>query len=164
MSADPIKRADVLAEINAEIERAKECGPHHIPILVSVRKAVTALTSPQADPAAGAACDRITAFLTRWKDGMFNGDTIFAIGIPPGLVELTVADLEAIISAAHIRRCGMIAQKKDKTSPGGDALRRAGYVPLPRWWVTQDQMDVIERMAKGNRDEVYRIKHGAANG
>lgn len=43
-------------------------------------------------------------------------------------------------------------------SPACDALRRAGYFVLPRWWVTQDQMDVIERMAKGNRDEVYRIK------
>jgi len=42
-----------------------------------------------------------------------------------------------------------------------EALRAAGYLALPRWWVTQDQFDVIERMAKGNRDEVYRIKYEA---
>ena len=31
-----------------------------------------------------------------------------------------------------------------KPNDGTEALRRAGYVALPRWWVTQDQMDVIE--------------------
>ncbi len=49
----------------------------------------------------------------------------------------------------------------NERTPACEALRRAGYVCLPRWWVTQDQMDVIERMATGNRDEVYRIKHEA---
>jgi hypothetical protein len=41
-----------------------------------------------------------------------------------------------------------------------EALRRAGYVVVPRLWVTQDQLEVIERMASGNKDEVWRIKHG----
>ena len=45
-----------------------------------------------------------------------------------------------------------------ETNEGTDALRRAGYIPLPRWWVTQDQYDVIERMAYGNKDEIWRIK------
>ena len=49
-----------------------------------------------------------------------------------------------------------------ETEDGNDALRKAGYVPLPRWWVTQDQFEVIERMAKGNKDEVWRIKKGVA--
>lgn len=37
-------------------------------------------------------------------------------------------------------------------------LRRAGYEKLPRWWVTRDQLEVIERMARGNLPEVRRIK------
>ncbi|WP_300440329.1 hypothetical protein [uncultured Mameliella sp.] len=40
------------------------------------------------------------------------------------------------------------------------ALRAAGYVPLPRWWVTQDQLEVIRRIAMGNEGEVNRIRNG----
>ena len=43
-------------------------------------------------------------------------------------------------------------------SPGAMALRRAGFVPLPRWWVTQDQLEVIHRMAHGNKDVVNEIR------
>ena len=39
-----------------------------------------------------------------------------------------------------------------------EALRAAGYTPLPRWWVTQDQLDVIRRIAMGNEGEVTRIR------
>lgn len=41
------------------------------------------------------------------------------------------------------------------------ALRAAGYSPLPRLWVTEDQMDVILRIAKGNVDEISRIRDEA---
>ena len=41
---------------------------------------------------------------------------------------------------------------------GSDALRNSGYVRPPRWWVTEDQFEVIRRMAFGNKDEVWRIK------
>lgn len=47
---------------------------------------------------------------------------------------------------------------RGELTPPCDALRRAGYVRLPRWWVTEQQFDVIERMANGNKDAVYRIK------
>ena len=30
------------------------------------------------------------------------------------------------------------------------ALRAAGYKPLPRWWVTQEQLDLIEYMIRDN--------------
>lgn len=48
-----------------------------------------------------------------------------------------------------------------ESSKGADALRRAGFIKLPRWWVTVDQYEVIERMAYGNKEEVYRIKNEA---
>lgn len=38
------------------------------------------------------------------------------------------------------------------------ALRAAGYIPLPRLWVTQEQMDLIAYMAKQNEVDVNRIR------
>jgi hypothetical protein len=46
-------------------------------------------------------------------------------------------------------------------SAGAQALRAAGYIPLPRLWVTQDQLDLIIYMAKQNEDEVNRIRAAA---
>jgi hypothetical protein len=43
-------------------------------------------------------------------------------------------------------------------SPAARALRAAGYVKLPGWWVTQEQFELIEYMCKGNLPEVNRIK------
>lgn len=48
-------------------------------------------------------------------------------------------------------------------SRGAKALREAGYVPLPRWWVTLEQMELIEYMAKQNQEEVNRIRGEARN-
>lgn len=39
------------------------------------------------------------------------------------------------------------------------ALRAEGYVPLPRWWVTQEQLDLIAYMARQNEAEVTRIRN-----
>lgn len=38
------------------------------------------------------------------------------------------------------------------------ALRAAGYKPLPRWWVTQEQLDLIEYMIRDNAADVNRIR------
>ena len=38
------------------------------------------------------------------------------------------------------------------------ALRKAGYLPLPRWWVRPDELDVIRRMAHNHQDHVTDIK------
>jgi hypothetical protein len=46
-------------------------------------------------------------------------------------------------------------------SPGARALRLAGYVKLPAWWVRQDQLQLIEYMAKQNSAEINRIKDKA---
>lgn len=43
-------------------------------------------------------------------------------------------------------------------SPGAMALRAAGFKPLPRWWVTQEQLDLIEYMIRDNAAEVNRIR------
>jgi len=47
-------------------------------------------------------------------------------------------------------------------SKGAKALRKAGFLPLPRLWVTQDQMETIKRIAEGNKDVVNEIR-GKAN-
>ena len=46
-------------------------------------------------------------------------------------------------------------------SPGARALRRAGYVKLPAWWVTQEQLELIEYMARQNKDDIDAIKEKA---
>jgi len=46
-------------------------------------------------------------------------------------------------------------------SPAAQALRAAGFVPLPRLWVTEDQLDAVIRMAKGNAGTVNSIRAAA---
>lgn len=46
-------------------------------------------------------------------------------------------------------------------SPAARALRAAGYVKLPGWWVTKEQADLVEYMARQNLDEINAIKERA---
>lgn len=46
-------------------------------------------------------------------------------------------------------------------SLGAQALRAAGYKPCPRWWLTQEQLELVEYMAKQNEAEVNRIRADA---
>jgi hypothetical protein len=46
-------------------------------------------------------------------------------------------------------------------SLGARALRLAGYVKLPAWWVTEEQLQLIEYIAKQNLAEINRIKDQA---
>lgn len=46
-------------------------------------------------------------------------------------------------------------------SLGAQALRAAGYKPCPRWWLTAEQLELVEYMAKQNADEVNRIRFRA---
>jgi hypothetical protein len=46
-------------------------------------------------------------------------------------------------------------------SPGARALRRAGYIKLPAWWVTQEQFELIQYMTKQNLPEINAIKERA---
>ena len=49
-------------------------------------------------------------------------------------------------------------------SPAARALRDAGYVKLPGWWVTQEQADLVEYMARQNLEEINAIKERANAG
>ena len=57
-----------------------------------------------------------------------------------------------------------MSRNSELKSPSADALRKAGFLPLPRLWVTQDQMEVIKRIAEGNRDVVNEIRAKARRG
>lgn len=46
-------------------------------------------------------------------------------------------------------------------SPGAVALRLAGYVKSPSFWVTQEQFELIQWMAKQNKEDIDRIKNDA---
>ena len=43
-------------------------------------------------------------------------------------------------------------------SPVAKALRAAGYKPCPRWWLTEEQMELLAYMAAQNADDVNRIR------
>lgn len=43
-------------------------------------------------------------------------------------------------------------------SPVGKKLREMGYVPLPRWWVTPEEMEIISRITKHHLPTVMKIK------
>ena len=49
-------------------------------------------------------------------------------------------------------------------SKAAKALRKAGFVPLPRMWVYPDQLEVIMKLAKGNKDVVNEIRGKALRG
>lgn len=44
-------------------------------------------------------------------------------------------------------------------SPSARALRRAGFVPLPRLWVKGEDMPVIREIAERYSDEVNEVRH-----
>lgn len=39
-----------------------------------------------------------------------------------------------------------------------EALREAGFVRLPAWWVKREDLEVIHRMAHEHADEVTRLR------
>jgi hypothetical protein len=49
-------------------------------------------------------------------------------------------------------------------SPAARALRDAGYVKLPGWWVKQSDFELIEYMARQRLPEIETIKRRANNG
>ena len=46
-------------------------------------------------------------------------------------------------------------------SPAARALRQAGFVKCPSWWITQDQLELIEYLARQNLEQINRIKEKA---
>jgi hypothetical protein len=43
-------------------------------------------------------------------------------------------------------------------SPVGKKLREMGFVPMPRWWVTPEELEIIGRITKHHLPTVLRIK------
>jgi hypothetical protein len=46
----------------------------------------------------------------------------------------------------------------EPTGRAAIALRAAGYKTLPRWWATQEQINLVEDLVKKNGPEVNRIR------
>ena len=51
--------------------------------------------------------------------------------------------------------------REASNSPGARALRLAGFVKLPAWWVTGEQLLLIEYLARQNLETINRIKDQA---
>lgn len=47
-------------------------------------------------------------------------------------------------------------------SRGAMALRAAGYKPCPRWWLTDEQLELVAYMAAQNSDAVNQIRAEAS--
>ncbi len=62
---------------------------------------------------------------------------------------------------SELRSCANTMPREVSNSPGARALRLAGYVKLPAWWVTQEQLELIEYMAKQNKADIDAIKERA---
>ena len=43
-------------------------------------------------------------------------------------------------------------------SPAAQALRDAGYVKMPGWWLTREQAELVAYMARQNLEDIERIK------
>lgn len=39
-----------------------------------------------------------------------------------------------------------------------DAMRKAGFVKIPAWWVTRDELEVIHRMAHKHSTRITSIR------
>jgi hypothetical protein len=51
-----------------------------------------------------------------------------------------------------------MAKTPPKNYGVNEALRAAGYVRIPAWWVTPHELEVIHRMAHNHRSEITRIR------
>lgn len=49
-------------------------------------------------------------------------------------------------------------RQRQRRRQSGELLRKAGYVPIPRWWVRPDELDVIYRMAHNHQREITEIR------
>ena len=51
--------------------------------------------------------------------------------------------------------------REASNSPGARALRLAGYVKLPGWWVTTEQLELVRYLAQQNKETIEAIKEKA---
>jgi hypothetical protein len=43
-------------------------------------------------------------------------------------------------------------------SPIAQKLRGMGFVPMPRWWVTPEELEIISRITKHHMPTIMRVK------
>lgn len=48
--------------------------------------------------------------------------------------------------------------KRDLKGKAAVALRAAGFMPLPRWWVREDELQAIARIKEKHEEEVNEIR------
>jgi len=48
--------------------------------------------------------------------------------------------------------------REASNTPGARALRLAGYLKCPAWWLTTEQFELLKYMAEQNLPEISRIK------
>ena len=51
-----------------------------------------------------------------------------------------------------------VGRANNLKSPVANELRARGFIPLPRLWVTQDQLSVIFRMAEGHQEIINEVR------
>lgn len=53
----------------------------------------------------------------------------------------------------------MVSKTSPKNLGVNEALRAAGFVRIPAWWVTPDELEVIHRMAHNHEEIVTEIRN-----
>ena len=69
--------------------------------------------------------------------------------------------LETWFLAVGTARVVFMSNGSELKSPGAQALRKAGFVPLPRLWVKAADLAVIKQYAERYEDEVNAIRKEA---
>lgn len=64
---------------------------------------------------------------------------------------------------APLQRRGATMPRGESNSPAAEALRAEGFVKLPGWWVTREDFELIEYMARQNLPAINRIKNNAGD-
>ena len=57
------------------------------------------------------------------------------------------------------RRNKLSSPEYKKDHPVAHALREAGFIPIPRYWIKGDDMPKLKVISDGHREEVNRIRH-----
>lgn len=47
---------------------------------------------------------------------------------------------------------------KEENLGVSDAMRKAGFVKIPAWWVTRDELEIIHRMAHKHSTRITAIR------
>lgn len=54
-----------------------------------------------------------------------------------------------------------MTNRSELKTPYANVMRAHGYKPLPRWWVTERQLDIIANIVRQNKAEYAKFKRMA---